>query len=108
MIKIVNLRDIGPRSSCGSFVRVDRHHSPLGNPFLMGSEDDRDMVIQKYRHWLWGQIQLRGPVFEELQRLLIIWQQTGKLTLACWCAPNPCHADVIRRALLWMHGCQRQ
>lgn len=108
MIKIVNLRDTGLRSSYGSFVRVDRHHSPLGNPFYMGSEDDRERVIEEYRRWLWAQIQLKGQVYEELQRLLVIWQLTGHLILACWCAPKRCHAHIIRRALLWMHGGQPQ
>jgi hypothetical protein len=24
----------------------------------------------------------------------------GRLTLLCWCAARPCHADVIREAVL--------
>ncbi len=24
----------------------------------------------------------------------------GKLVLVCWCAPKPCHAEIIRDALL--------
>ena len=26
----------------------------------------------------------------------------GALTLICWCAPQPCHAEVIRDAVLGM------
>jgi hypothetical protein len=27
-------------------------------------------------------------------------RENGSLTLACWCAPKPCHADVISERLL--------
>ena len=65
-------------------VRVDRG-TPWGNPFRVGKDGDRAEVIAKYRDWLAEKItadhSFVGPLY-------------GK-RLACWCAPLPCHADVL-------------
>ena len=37
---------------------------------------------------------------ERIGELLDVLRETGHLTLACWCAPKPCHADVISAYLL--------
>ena len=31
--------------------------SPLGNPFVLGRDGNREEVIAEYRHWLWAQMQ---------------------------------------------------
>lgn len=81
--------------------------SPLGNPFQIGRDGTREQVIAKYRAWLWKQLRWpsgalrRSPQVTELQRLLAL-ARTAPLELLCWCAPLPCHAEVIRAALLWL------
>ncbi len=37
----------------------------------------------------------------ELRRLLA-QARSGELELLCWCAPLPCHPEVVRSALLWL------
>ena len=59
--------------------------SPFGNPFVIGRDGDRGAVIQKYRAWLLAQ-----PALVERVRL----ELAGKV-LGCWCAPLPCHGDVL-------------
>lgn len=59
--------------------------SVWGNPYPMFSEDDRSEVISKYREWILAQPQLIERAKKELR---------GKV-LACWCAPRPCHGDVL-------------
>ena len=59
--------------------------SPFGNPFVIGRDGDRAAVIQKYRAWLLAQPALVERVRREL---------AGKV-LGCWCAPLPCHGDVL-------------
>lgn len=55
-----------------------------GNPFIVGKHGTRDQVVEAYRLWL-----LRGnPLREQLGEL------AGR-DLVCWCAPAPCHADVL-------------
>ncbi len=78
--------------------------SPLGNPYALGRDGSREQVIALYRRWLWGQLQLPGSPQEcELRRLLAL-ARSGELELLCWCAPLPCHAEVVRSALLWLAG----
>lgn len=55
-----------------------------GNPFIMGQDGNRAEVIQKYREW----IKTQPDLLKALPEL------RGK-TLACWCHPLACHADVL-------------
>ena len=78
--------------------------SPLGNPYALGRDGSREQVIAQYRRWLWAQLQSPGsPQERELRRLLGL-ARSGELELLCWCAPLPCHAEVVRSALLWLTG----
>jgi hypothetical protein len=61
--------------------------SPFGNPYKLARDAtpaDRAEVIQKYRSWLLGQRELLRRLHELRGR-----------PLACWCAPEPCHANVL-------------
>lgn len=68
-----------------------------GNPFRIGADGSREAVIAKYRHWLWVEIQAGRIDLAELVAL------HGK-TLGCWCAPRPCHGDVLQAAAVWALG----
>jgi len=59
---------------------------PWGNPFVIGRDGGRAEVIRKYEAWL-----LRQP-----QLLARLGDLRGKV-LGCWCAPLPCHGDVLAR-----------
>lgn len=80
--------------------------SPLGNRFLIGRDGDRLAVIEQYRAWL-ARNMLEPSVADELQRLAAIAEQ-GDLTLVCWCAPHPCHGDVIAEVLRAMTNGERR
>ncbi|KKL72439.1 hypothetical protein LCGC14_2084930 [marine sediment metagenome] len=58
--------------------------SKWGNPFLV-RHGSRGKVIALYADWL------DGMVFNER---LNIDELRGK-DLVCWCAPLPCHADIL-------------
>lgn len=60
--------------------------SKWGNPFVIPSDGTRGEVIQKYEAW----IQTQPHLLADLASL------RGKV-LGCWCAPNPCHGDVLVR-----------
>jgi uncharacterized protein YeaO (DUF488 family) len=73
--------------------------SPLGNPFVMKKEADRDSVCDEYETWFYRQIQNRTPaVIAELERLHAL-AQTKPVKLICYCAPKRCHADTIAKFL---------
>lgn len=59
--------------------------SPYGNPFVIGTDGDRDGVIAAYRRWLATQSELVSHVRADL---------AGR-DLVCFCAPAPCHGDVL-------------
>jgi hypothetical protein len=77
---------------------------PLGNPYALGRDGNREQVIARYRRWLWGQLQSPGSPQERELRRLLAQARFGELELLCWCAPLPCHAVVVRGAVLWMAG----
>ena len=54
------------------------------NPFQIGRDGTRNEVIAKYRAYLQTRPDLLGRL-DELR---------GK-RLACWCAPESCHGDVL-------------
>lgn len=66
--------------------------SPLGNPFVMRSESQRDGVVDAYARWLSERMKEDGPERAEIERIAAL--DDG--TLLCWCHPALCHADVIR------------
>lgn len=66
----------------------------MGNPFRIGPDGTRDQVIAKYRRWLWNEIRADRVDLKELAAL------HGK-RLGCWCAPEPCHGEVLERAAPW-------
>lgn len=58
---------------------------PWGNPFLIGRDGTREVVVAKYRRWLERQPELVEAAKKEL---------AGK-DLVCFCAPAVCHGDVL-------------
>ena len=65
-----------------------------GNPFPTGADGSRLEVIEKYRCWLWAEIQAERIDVAALAAL------HGK-TLGCWCAPRRCHGEVLQAAAIW-------
>ena len=80
--------------------------SVLGNPYVTGQDGARHDVVDKYRVWLRAQYRQDGAVRRALHTLARHYLTDGTLTLVCWCAPQACHAEVIRDAVLGMvqHG----
>ncbi|MGI9585266.1 MAG: DUF4326 domain-containing protein, partial [Acidimicrobiia bacterium] len=60
--------------------------SKWGNPFVMRDESDaeREQAIAAYRNWI-----IRQP------ELMASLEDLRDKRLGCWCAPKPCHGDVL-------------
>ncbi|PRX44149.1 uncharacterized protein DUF4326 [Prauserella shujinwangii] len=97
---VVNVRKSGPHRHLvpwlvdhGLLVYVGhaghRHSWPesdFANPFVKEGKTDREAMLRHYREYLAERPDL-------LRRL-----RDGELSgyaLGCWCAPRPCHADVL-------------
>jgi hypothetical protein len=69
----------------GTLVRIDRR-TDWGNPFEIGDDGDRAEVIDKYsRYYL-----------PHKPGLLAALPDLRGRVLACWCAPEACHGDVLK------------
>ena len=68
--------------------RVNRRYrlpaSKWANPFAIKQEADREAAIDAYERWLRLQTHLMAALHELNGRDLV-----------CWCAPLPCHGDVL-------------
>jgi hypothetical protein len=74
--------------------------SPLYNPYKIGEDGDRDIVINKYREYLLNNTKYQNnSITKELNRLLELYKEKGKLELVCWCNPLACHGDIIKEYL---------
>jgi hypothetical protein len=60
--------------------------SQWGNPFKIGADGDRAAVIVKHERWLAEQHHLLRDLDELRDRDLV-----------CFCAPQPCHGDLLLR-----------
>lgn len=58
--------------------------SPFANPFKLGKDGDRPEIMDKYREY----ILTRPDLLARLPEL------RGR-RLACWCAPEACHGDIL-------------
>ena len=102
-ITIVNRRDGEHRGAtyCG-------RPSPLGNPFRITQNRDRDASIKAYRALLTvimsefpsARSNKHRETYEALQDLIQQYEDGNDLVLECWCAPRPCHCEVIKEVIL--------
>jgi hypothetical protein len=74
----------------------------LANRYVIGKDGNRDDVVEKYRQWLWFNMNVPGPVACALAKLRKLYKEYSHLTLVCHCHPLSCHADVIKACLEWM------
>lgn len=66
--------------------------SILGNPFVIGKDGDRADVIAMYEIFLYMSL-------EDREFLVALMNASKATALVCWCAPEPCHCDVIAEFL---------
>ena len=73
----------------------------LGNPFRIDEQITREESIQRYAEWFISKIKSRNNHFiQHLHIMEHMLKENGKLDLVCWCAPEMCHADLIKQVLL--------
>ena len=90
MTAVVNRRFTQPNPDDVYIGRPSR----WGTPFVVSRHGSRAQVIDLYRRKLAADVRARRISVEDLARL------AGK-RLVCWCAPSPCHGDVLAEAAEW-------
>lgn len=82
-MKIINIKYEDISKYGDNYVYIGRP-SKWGNPFTIGPDGGRDMVIRKYEDYIRGNPEL-------IQSL----PELKDMTLGCWCYPESCHGDVL-------------
>lgn len=74
---------------------------PLGNPFIVGQDGDRQECVHLFRMLLAGKLAISCRASVESQRLVIGYiaehlKVLRSRNVACWCALDaPCHGDPL-------------
>jgi hypothetical protein len=98
MPKVVHVSDCVEGSIyVGRATRRIAQGSILGNPFKIGRDGDRSVVIEKYEDWLSQML----PQYPAIVEALI--QLRNAPAISCWCRhdgeprtdDNACHGDVL-------------
>ena len=58
--------------------------SKWGNPFIIGKDGDRDLVIERYIDY-----------FENNKELIKDIEELKGKNLICYCSPKACHGDYL-------------
>jgi len=77
--------------------RADRK-TPLGNPSIMYSEDQRDEVCDEFYNYFEKQILQNNPeIMEQLRLIKLKASESNKpyFKIGCHCTPERCHVDTI-------------
>jgi uncharacterized protein DUF4326 len=74
--------------------------SVLGNRCGGRTREER---IANFRRDLWGKMKRREKEYWELKRIAELALHED-IILICWCAPKPCHAEVIRDAVEFLNS----
>lgn len=69
-------------------VRFPLTASLFANPFKIGKDGTREEVLTKYREYMTARLEDSDELVDQLLTL------RGK-NLGCWCAPEPCHGNVL-------------
>lgn len=62
--------------------------SPFANPYKIGKDGTREEVLTKYHEFMMARLEDSEELVDKLLAL------RGK-NLGCWCAPEPCHGNVL-------------
>ena len=87
MASIVDTVVVNMRTTSNYDVAIDRS-SPFGNPYHLGKDGDRQVVLQKYKEYFYARVE-KDPEFRRR-----VMQLRGK-RLGCHCAPKLCHGMII-------------
>lgn len=87
---VLNMHDRGSIARHRGWIRADRQ-TRWGNRFVVGRHGTRAEVIEQYLHCLERKINTGEITDEELAAI-------AGHALGCWCAPQPCHCDILARA----------
>ena len=101
LIQVVNQRKDKTGEYIGRPSVLGNDFSHMPNTLAQHKVETREEAIAAFKMRLESDLRIGKPeVIKELDRLANIAINTGSLKLRCWCAPLPCHGDVIKDFIL--------
>lgn len=98
-IEILNIRRHGWPTEPYDF-KIDRT-TPVGNPYELTNEKDRDLVCEWYEEWfndhLMNEELIHSDFSMYVMKIREVFRKYGKVRLFCWCSPRRCHGEVIKK-----------
>lgn len=101
MIRVVHRNNFS-----GDGVYIGRP-AKLGNPFIIGKDGSREEVMAKYRVWFIVQYYADEEFYTIIHKLAKRAKE-GELIFICWCAPEPCHGDIIQEFIQYLNEVGRE
>lgn len=102
MIIVANKKTFNRNDYPDAYIKYVGRPSLLQNPYKIGRiHGDRAQVIEMFRQDLNKHRLAKDEVWDEIEELVKIHFAGIPIVLVCWCAPKPCHADVIKAAIEW-------
>lgn len=104
MIRVVNLV-----THLGKLKRIDRN-TILGNPFVIskeGGKHTRTEAVSKYAEYFLSKMAADQDFQMEIAEIYKMHREGKTVNLGCWCAPLPCHGDVIKRFCYAMEAIEK-
>lgn len=82
-------------------VRIDRA-TPLGNPYVMYREEQRQEVCESFKSYLEYELdkQTNQPLLDQFESIFNLVSEGKVVNLQCHCSPSSCHGEVIRDKLI--------
>lgn len=105
-VKVVDVRNFDASTMPEAHVEAISRPSILGNPYYLNNKanaTERAEVIKKYHMYLDQHRKDNSKVWQEVVRLAVI-AQTQPVVLTCFCAPEPCHGNIIARAMAYINS----
>lgn len=96
-VEVVHVKDYGKetRRIGNDLYLYCGRGSKYGNPYVMKSENDRDSVIKSFEK----DTNMQESVSLLIKKLQRDGEDIETLKLGCFCAPKPCHCDVIKKRI---------
>jgi hypothetical protein len=97
-IQVVNQKTFKNQAPPDAIIYYVGRPSMFGNTTPISRMNPRERVVEEYAAWLDDEITTDSPVRHEFFRLVDI-AKTDPLILVCWCAPQACHADILKNRI---------
>ena len=97
--RILNKRKGSPPALPGeTVIDIDRTNPVLGNRHVLidaNNKIQRRDVIDLFTEYLQRDLRIQGPMHQSILDIAARVTKGERIALRCWCAPKPCHGDVI-------------